>query len=437
MFSAVRNSLRIKLILMSMIVEAIMLVLLLGNSLRIIDTAIEEQTELRIQAASPLLNAAVSIPLIERNYSTLIDTLETLHSNKKHNFDYIAIIDDQNEVYAQVGVKGEFPLDGSYVSPSQHIVSRSSDVSLSGEVIGKVYYGLSIATFMESKDTLLIQGIIIAITELFFSLILLLITGYFLTKNLDSLLKQVVDNEKMSSLGSLVAGVAHEINTPVGISLTGVTHIQAETKTILQSLETDKLGKNALMDYLKMVDEMSSSLQFSLNNASQLVRSFKQVAVDQNTEEARTFNLKEYCDDVILSLHTKFRHTDIKIVNAIDEGITINSYAGIFSQVISNLMLNSLLHAFEKEGTINIKASIESNKLHLTYTDDGKGMEADVVEKMFDPFFSTKMGQGGSGLGLNIIYNLINYKLNGSIKCYSKPDQGMKIDIIIPMKNLS
>ena len=251
--------------------------------------------------------------------------------------------------------------------------------------------------------------------------------------------KQMVEAEKMSALGSLVAGVSHEINTPIGVSLTGSTHIESETKNILYSLENEKLGKKALKEYLEMVEEMSRSMCVSLLNAANLVRSFKQVAIDQHIESKRHFNLRTYCDEVLLSLHNKLTHVDVIVKNEIDEDINVFTYAGIFSQIWTNFIINSLLHAFDENthgNEIIISARFENNSLILIYRDNGKGIDEDNIEKIFEPFFTTKMGEGGSGLGLNIIYNLINHKLKGDIGCSNK-DQGIEIIISIPEKELS
>ncbi|MDF1882266.1 HAMP domain-containing histidine kinase [Sulfurimonas sp. MAG313] len=430
MFTVIQKSLRIQLIVLSMLVEALMLALLLGNSIRLINIAIDDQTNLRIQAAEPLLNAATSVPLMERDYATLSNMLEELHKNKKHNFDYIVILDEANNIYTQVGVYGNFPLDGSYVSPHEYIVNRSSDISLSGEIIGHIYYGLSRASFMQTKDKLLRQSVVIAIVELLLSFVLLMMTGYYLTRNLDNLMQQVVQNEKMSALGSLVAGIAHEINTPVGVSLTGITLIQKQTKDILKDISEDCLTKTDLIAYLETMRDASKTMYFSLENAAELIRSFKQIAVDQNMEEKRNFNLNAYTHNVISSLQSELKN--INIINEIDKNIECMSYAGIFAQIFSNLIINSMRHAFDNDGTIIIQGYLDSTSVIINYIDDGKGMGQDTLDKMFNPFFTTKMGQGGSGLGLSIIYNLIQHKLKGKITCESTLGQGMHIAIIIP-----
>lgn len=250
--------------------------------------------------------------------------------------------------------------------------------------------------------------------------------------------KQLIESEKMSALGSLVAGVAHEINTPVGVSLTGITHIQAETKEIISAMNDESLGKNALFEYLEMVDKMAGSMHLSLLNAANLIRSFKQVAVDQHIEDKRTFDLREYCDEILLSLHNRLKQTRIRVSNNIEADILITSYAGIFSQIITNFIMNSLAHAFEKQqqGEIIISGNIQANNLIMTYRDNGKGIDESIIEKIFDPFFTTKLGQGGSGLGLNIIYNLITHKLNGDIKCENVSSSGILMTIQIPMAEL-
>jgi signal transduction histidine kinase len=269
--------------------------------------------------------------------------------------------------------------------------------------------------------------------------------------------KQMVESEKMASLGSLVAGIAHEINTPIGISITATTLIQSETKEIINNLQSDNLGKNALGEYLQVVDKMSKSMFLSLNNAANLIRSFKQVATDQHIEEKRQFNLSNYVNDVLLSLNNKLKHTQIKVINDIDPTLEISSYAGIFSQIITNFVLNSIHHAFDDfsplkpsqdkdsqhktlqqqlDKLISITAFIESDSFNLIYKDNGKGIDEQIINKIFEPFFTTKFGQGGSGLGLNIIYNLVNHKLKGNIYCNSQLGKGMEMIVKIPVIEL-
>jgi|GEM_PF-6211950 len=246
---------------------------------------------------------------------------------------------------------------------------------------------------------------------------------------------KLVEAEKMASMGSLVAGISHEINTPVGLSLTGITHIQEQLDTIIRKLETKTLKQSTLEKFLDDVKLMAESMRISLSDAASLIRSFKQVAVDQHGEQQRRFNLSDYVDDVLLSLRSETKHSQLSIEKAIRPDLILTSYPGVFSQIITNLITNSLKHAFEagEDGMIKITAAIENEQLLFTYEDNGKGMDDEVVKRIFDPFFTTKMGQGGSGLGMHVIYNLVTQKMDGEISCSSQLDVGTKFVIHIPL----
>ena len=254
---------------------------------------------------------------------------------------------------------------------------------------------------------------------------------------LESTQEKLVEADKMASLGSLVAGISHEINTPVGLSLTGITHIQNTTKKIFKHLESGTLKQSELKQYFEDTSIMAESMRHSLVDAANLIHSFKQVAVDQHAEKLREFNLHNYVGDVLVSLKNSIKHENITVENKIDPKLLLNSYPGVFSQIITNLVINSKLHAFEnseKEGIITISGTMKDDMLLFTYTDNGKGMSNNIVKHIFDPFFTTKLGQGGSGLGMHIIYNLVTQKVNGTISCQSEQGQGTKFLLNIPMK---
>jgi len=247
--------------------------------------------------------------------------------------------------------------------------------------------------------------------------------------------EQLIESEKMASLGELVAGVAHEINTPVGLSLTGVSHFQFMLEQLEERFKKKKLEERHFEKFISDAKEIARSIHHSLDRAAGLVKSFKQVAVDQSHEVVRWFNVHDYVDEVMLSLVNKIKHTAITVEIECDTSIEINNYPGSLSQIITNFISNSLIHAYNKgqKGTIKLHFETQNDQLYFIYSDDGKGQEKDVQAKMFNPFFTTNREQGGSGLGLNIVYNLVTQKMKGSINIDSKPDFGTTFTIIIPI----
>jgi len=243
--------------------------------------------------------------------------------------------------------------------------------------------------------------------------------------------RSMIENEKFASLGTLVAGVAHEINTPVGLSLTGITHIEHELKTLLAAYNSGKMTEKDFTSFIEESQIMSKSIHTNLVKAAHLVKSFKQVAVDQSSEENRLFSVADYVDEILVSLHNKLKVTEHKVEVNIDENLVVKSNPGALSQILTNLIMNSLIHAFGyiRKGEITISVSVENKDMVLTYKDNGSGMGPEVQEKIFDPFFTTKRGSGGSGLGMNIIYNIVTRKLKGTIKLHS--DLGIGSEFII------
>ena len=246
----------------------------------------------------------------------------------------------------------------------------------------------------------------------------------------------LIQTEKMTSLGRLVAGVAHEINTPIGNCLLGISNIQEEALVVTQKLDKKILDENYLRKFLNNTQELSKAMLSSLHHTVELVSSFKQISVDQHNETKRSFNLKSYCDSVILSFHGRFKNLPIELINSIDDSIEIYSFAGVFSQIITNLVMNSLIHGIEKEGKIELSANYHENFLIFICEDDGVGIKEQLIDKIFAPFYTTKMGQGGSGLGLSIIHNLVTHNLKGEIICTSNVDKGTKIILNIPKTEL-
>ena len=246
---------------------------------------------------------------------------------------------------------------------------------------------------------------------------------------------QLVETEKMAALGGLVAGVAHEINTPVGVGVTAASALEDKTLAFLDIYKSGNMKRSDLEKYLNMAEQSSSMILRNLSRAAELIQSFKQVAVDQSTEERRTFQVKSYLEEVLLSLQPQLKKTQHTIEIKGNDDITLESYPGVFSQIITNLVMNSLVHAYEADdaGHLTFNLKRENDRLIFEYADDGKGISKENLNKIFDPFFTTKRGQGGSGLGLHIIYNLVTQRLSGTIRCESKVGTGTRFVIELPV----
>jgi len=246
---------------------------------------------------------------------------------------------------------------------------------------------------------------------------------------------ELVRQEKLASLGRLVAGVAHEINTPLGICVTATSHLVQEVKLTREEMAAGALTEDSLLAFLEIVDQSLRIMTSNTQRAAALVRSFKQVAVDQSSDDVRGFNLKRYLDEVLLSLQPKLKGRPLKLVVACPADLEVTSLPGALSQIVTNLVVNSLVHGFERDqtGNIRITASLEGgDTVLLDYSDDGMGMGKDTLEKLFDPFFTTRRGQGGSGLGAHILYNLVTGALKGQVKVDSAPGMGLHYRLRFP-----
>ncbi len=253
--------------------------------------------------------------------------------------------------------------------------------------------------------------------------------------NLEKTQDKLIEAEKMASLGGLVAGVAHEINTPLGIALTGITYFDEISHNIHKIYETQDMTQEDFEKYLDESKDISSQVLKNIQRASDLVQSFKQVSVDQTSEIKREFYVKDYTNSIILSIHNQIKRTHITIENNIPSDVKINSYPGAFGQIITNLILNSLIHGYtnKDKGLISFTLKKEKNDIVLHYKDDGKGIKESDLPHIFEPFFTTRRGIGGTGLGLNILYNIVKKQFEGEISCKSKVNEGVDFEIIIPI----
>jgi len=247
--------------------------------------------------------------------------------------------------------------------------------------------------------------------------------------------RQLVDSEKMAALGGLVAGVAHEINTPLGISVTAASHLQGETQRLRKLLADGALKRSDLDAYEATARESSELILRNLQRADKLVKSFKQVAVDQSSEQRRHIVLAQYIDEILTSLRPALKRARHRIIVDCPPDLGFVTLPGAIYQTLANLLMNSLVHAFEPDqpGEIRIEAAIKPGHVLLTYADNGRGMNEEARQRIFEPFFTTRRGQGGSGLGMHIVFNLVTQALGGSIECDSAPGQGVYFSIRIPI----
>ena len=246
---------------------------------------------------------------------------------------------------------------------------------------------------------------------------------------------QLVESEKMASLGGLVAGVAHEINTPIGIGLMSASTLTKKTEVAINAFKSNQLKKSTMGAYFDQVNHGSQLILRNLERASELVKSFKQVAVDQSNLEKRSFVVKKYLEDMLVALKPKLQKTPYQITLTGDEQIEINSYPGAFSQVVTNLLNNSIIHAYQEgeAGQLCFEIQSESEQVIIEYSDDGCGIPIEHLPKIFDPFFTTGRAKGGTGLGLHITYNLVTQKLKGTIQVKSVVGVGTTFIITLPL----
>ncbi len=247
----------------------------------------------------------------------------------------------------------------------------------------------------------------------------------------------LIQAEKMASLGALVAGVAHEINTPLGNALMGATHLQDRLESIGRLAREGNLRRSDFADFQETAEELARLMVLNLRQAGELVQSFKQVAADQTSGEGRRFELKPYLEDLATSLSPSWRRAGHGLRVECPDGIEINGYPGALAQVLTNLVMNSLIHGYQdgQQGHLLIAACAPSPELvELVYTDNGKGIPPADLGRVFDPFFTTRRGTGSTGLGLHIVYNLVANRLGGKVVVESRPGQGVRFTIRFPRR---
>ena len=254
-------------------------------------------------------------------------------------------------------------------------------------------------------------------------------------RNLRETQNSLIEAEKLAALGRLVAGVAHEVNNPVGISLTVASSLERKTALFADEVGRGNLKRSSLNEFLETSRDAASQLVANLNRAAELIQSFKQVAADRNYSDQRIFDLGDLTEQVVMSLRPGLRKHHLTLSVDCQPNLSMNSYPGPYGQVLTNLFLNSVAHAFPdgRPGTVDIQVR-ESGKdnVEIIFSDDGCGMSLDVRRRAFDPFFTTRRDQGGTGLGLHIVYSIVTNRLGGRLDLDSEPGGGTRIQIILP-----
>jgi signal transduction histidine kinase len=249
--------------------------------------------------------------------------------------------------------------------------------------------------------------------------------------------RELIQSEKMAALGGLVAGVAHEINTPLGVAVTAVTAFAQETEKFRAAYQSGKLRRTDLEEYVQSAGEALGFVQGNITRAADLVQAFKQVAVDQTSDLPRHFDLGDYVGEVLRSLVPRLRRSPHWLDTYLPPGVLVYSAPGAFAQIITNLVMNALTHAFDTEpGIIAIRLTDGPgpDQLQLSISDNGCGIPQSDLPHIFDPFFTTRRDQGGTGLGLHVVYNLVTQRLRGRIEVESKPGQGTSFLINFPRR---
>jgi signal transduction histidine kinase len=246
---------------------------------------------------------------------------------------------------------------------------------------------------------------------------------------------ELVQSAKLAALGSLVAAVAHELNTPIGNAVMTASALEDETRILRTEFNSGKLHKSTLVKYLDLVAPMANLVLKSCNRAADLIVSFKRVAVDQTSEKRRSFDLRTLIDDNIAALLPSYKNQPWIVSVTVSEGINCDSYPGPLGQVIVNLVQNAVAHAFvgRSDGHLEISAEQVDDTVKLRFSDNGHGMQPDILKNIFEPFFTTKLGQGGSGLGLSIVMNIVTGVLGGTIGAQSELGKGSSFTLIFPI----
>ena len=534
-------SLRAKFLLLSAVIQALVVGLLIWNSIRLMNHAVGTNAERVAQEYAITLNLSLSPYATRGRLPELSGYLaEMLADPDDSLLRYLLILDENEQPIVEVGKRDE-PLPailkqggGTGVKGVRTIINDAtlharSPLLLQDNRIGSINFGLTTEDLKHARDKVMLQGGVISLAGLAFGLVLFYAFTHGIGRRLRALMGQsaqmelgdyskalavdgddeiaafaralntmsaalreriaqlehselrlseakrdlkdlnvslesrvtersaaleranadlsaalstlqrtqveLLASEKMASLGSLVAGIAHELNTPIGNSLLASTSLRDRVEDFESHVAAGALRRSELILHLEEVRTASQLISNSLHKAAELISSFKQIAVDQTNDQRREFDLQEAVRDTIATYTPRLRRAGCEVVMEVQEGLRFDSYPGGLYQVLNNLMNNALNHAFEAggSGTITVHAEAAADGMVvLTFSDDGVGMTDEVLRRVFDPFFTTRMGQGGTGLGMHIVYNIVNAVLGGRISVSSAPGAGTAVRMLLP-----
>ncbi len=406
----------------------------------------QQQVAMKKQARE-LQKQKLDLDKKEQELATILQQLND--ANKNYTTQTHAI----SEKKQQVAIKEQENLqmadlikqNKSILQQQQHNIARQQQAlsAQGGELAAQKQ------TIVSQKETITKTTILVVIAAFALTLLVGLFyknkkTTHKLTETLNHLKEtqiQLIQSEKMASLGKLIAGVAHEINTPLGIAVTSTSLIQENTEAMAKRLDDKSLSQNQLKSYINIVNQSSHISNKGLERVIELMHNFKEVAADQIVEQIREINIADYINEVMTTLTNELKKNQVNYLFSGDETIIVNTIPGALAQVVTNLVNNSILHGFhnvnesrDQRKDISINLTQHSiDEICLTYKDNGIGMNKEVLAQVFDPFFTTKRNKGGTGLGMNIVYNIIEQKLAGHIKISSKLEQGITCKITLPL----
>ncbi|NLM13505.1 MAG: HAMP domain-containing histidine kinase [Epulopiscium sp.] len=407
------------------IVSTIMILSIIINYFLLIDDA-EKEIDLKLDTLLELSSKGLEGPFWNYDYETAEDF--AMGILKDQDVFKVELLDALDNKVVSFQKSRFLPKD---------LIIRETKIYKGPQIIGLCRIGIDGQYRKNKVPVILTRNIVLSIVVI----IVLVIILFFQKKTLFEYIlkleenhKQLMESEKMASLGALVAGIAHEINTPLGVSVTAASRLEALNNKYISLLKSGKMRKEDLVDYMNKIMETTEILQINLNKGSELISSFKKIAVDRSHDLMDKIDIKDYVDKIILSLRHEYKRSKHTIINNLPS-ITINTYPGRISQIFTNLFINSFIHGFEniEEGTIEINGYVEDNQLIIQFSDNGVGIPKEHLSQIFNPFFTTKRGSGGSGLGLNLVYNLVVTKLNGTITCQSTQFEGTTFTIKIPL----